>query len=209
MLGTTSLMFILGTCGTLLVIAEATLAIQITKGVVQGSTRLPRLLRIFSGVQLAEVARVAVNNLVTDLLFLYRCYVIWRSRKAVLIIPAACILATVVLTILAWIRHGQGYLVEDFRAPYFMSLGTNALLMCLAVGRIWYAGRGVQIVQSHRGFPREYSTAITLLLESGALYCLCLVLWVISLTATLGLPTESESIFSGITGALVGQVVMH
>ncbi|KAF7364641.1 hypothetical protein MVEN_00333500 [Mycena venus] len=207
MLGTTSLMFILGTCGTLLVIAEATLAMQITRGVVQGSTDLPHLLRVFRGVQLAEVARVAVNNLVTDLLFLYRCYIIWGSRKVVLLMPAACILVTIVLTILSWITRGQVYLVQDPRAPFIMSLGTNVLLMCLAGGRIWYVGRRVQIVQSHRGLPHQYNTAIALLLESGAMYCLCLVLWVISLTTTLGLSTESESIFSGITGALVGQTV--
>ncbi|KAJ7741089.1 hypothetical protein B0H16DRAFT_1757324 [Mycena metata] len=192
MLGTTSVMFILGTCGTLLVIAEATLAIQITNGVVQGSVDSNlRLLRVFRGVQLTEVARVAVNN----------CIVVWGSRKMVLLLPAACILATVVLQILAWIgTHGSEYLVQDLRAPFFMSLGTNALLMCLA-------GRRVQIVQSHRGFSHQYNTAIALLLESGAMYCLCLVLWVISLTTTLGLSTESESILSGVAGALVGQTV--
>ncbi|KAJ7100387.1 hypothetical protein C8R44DRAFT_351765 [Mycena epipterygia] len=208
MLTTTWLMFILGTCGTLLVVTEAALAIRITKAVVQGSTDIPGLLQVFRRVQLTEVVRVAVNNLLTDLLLLYRCYIIWGSKKVVLLLPAACILATVVLSVLAWITHpdGQVYLV-DSRAPFIMTLGTNALLMCLAIGRIWYAGRQVQILQNHRGFRNQYNSAIALLLESGAMYCLCLVLWVISLTSTLGLSTESESIFSGITGALVGQTV--
>ncbi|KAJ6567973.1 hypothetical protein DFH09DRAFT_1155553 [Mycena vulgaris] len=104
--------------------------------------------------------------------------------------------------------HVPVYLI-DSRAPFIMSLGTNALLMCFAGGRVWYAGRQVQIVQIHRGFRNQYNTAIALLLESGAMYCLCLVLWVVSLTLTPspGFSTESASIFSGITGALVGQTV--
>jgi len=208
MLGTTVLMFILGTCGTLLVVAEAALAMAITKGLIQDSPDLPRLGEIFRKFQLTEVARVAVNNLVTDLLLLYRCYVIWGSRKMVLILPGLCILTTVVLTVLVWITypHSSVYLIQDFRAPFFMTLGTNLLLMFLAGGRIWYVGRQVQIVH-HEGFRKQYHTAIALLFESGAIYCICLVLWIISLTTNLDLSVESESILSGVAGALVGQTV--
>ncbi|KAJ7935770.1 hypothetical protein B0H13DRAFT_2304269 [Mycena leptocephala] len=54
--------------------------------------------------------------------------------------------------------------------------------------------------------PNMYNTAIVLILESGAIYCLCLILWVISLT-TLTPTGEFAAIFSGITGGLVAQTV--
>jgi len=206
MLGTTVLMFILGTCGTLVNVAEATLVMGIAKGFIQGSPDVPRLEEGLRRFQLTAAALFGVNNLVTDLLFLYRCYIIWGSRKMVLILPGLCILTTAVLAVLDWITrpHSQVYLIQDVRAPFYMTLATNLLLMFLAGGRIWYVGRQVQIVH-HEGSRKQYHTALALLLESGAIYCICLVLWIISLTTNLGLSLESGSILSGVAGALVGQ----
>ncbi|KAF8215446.1 hypothetical protein K438DRAFT_1955426 [Mycena galopus ATCC 62051] len=80
---TTSVMFFLGTF----------------KGVLQGSNDLSRLVEVLGVPQLTEVVRVTLNNAVMDLLFLYRCYMIWGSKKKVLILPALCILASVVLNV--------------------------------------------------------------------------------------------------------------
>ncbi|KAJ7690813.1 hypothetical protein B0H17DRAFT_1063992 [Mycena rosella] len=86
-----------------------------------------------------------------------------------------------------------------------MNLATNLLLMCLTAGRIWHIGRQVRIV--HQGnVGKEYNTAIALLLESGALYCLCLILWAVSLTDRTHV-NDFECIFSGVTAAWVGQTV--
>ncbi|KAJ7263929.1 hypothetical protein C8J57DRAFT_1333180, partial [Mycena rebaudengoi] len=206
-LATTSLMFILGTGGTLLIVTEVGLVTRFTKTVFQGSpSDLSRLFGVFPWVELTEVVRFTLNNLLTDLLLLYRCYTIWGSKKKVIIVPAVCILLTVVFTPLAWVTHPHtAVTLVDSRAPYIMNLATNLLLVGLIAGRIWHIGRQVRIV--HEGnLGKQYTTAIALLLESGALYCLCLILWVVSLTNRTRI-NDFECIFSGITAALVGQTV--
>ncbi|KAJ7922028.1 hypothetical protein B0H13DRAFT_2317953 [Mycena leptocephala] len=178
LVGTTIAMFLLGTCGTFVVVAMAGVSIRITKAVVEGSTDLPRLIGVLGVLQLTEVVRVSTNNVVTDLLFLYRCYLIWGSKKKVLIVPAFCILATVVLMVISWLTPPDQ--VE------------------------WY--NFVDALADRFSRPNMYNTAIVLILESGAIYCLCLILWVISLT-TLTPTGEFAAIFSGITGGLVAQIV--
>ncbi|KAJ7690817.1 hypothetical protein B0H17DRAFT_1331252 [Mycena rosella] len=131
-IATTSLMFILGTGGTLLIVTEVGLVIRLTKTVFQGSPDLSRLLGVFRWVELTEVVRFTLNNLLTDLLLLYRCYIIWESNKKVILVPAVCILLTVVFTPLAWVTHPHSAVtLVDYRAPYIMNLATNLLLMCL------------------------------------------------------------------------------
>ncbi|KAJ7282295.1 hypothetical protein C8J57DRAFT_1295082, partial [Mycena rebaudengoi] len=180
LVGTTIMMFLLGTCGTFVVVAMAGVSIRMIKAVVLGSADLPRRIGV-----LGELSAVA------DLLLLYRCYVIWGSKK-ILIVPALCNLATVVLTVVVWLP--KPYIHP--RTPCVMTLGTNLLLALLTAGRIWYVGREVQ----------TYNTAIVLMFESGAIYCLSLVLWVISLTTLVNnYNGEFAEIFSGITGGLVTQ----
>lgn len=87
---------------------------------------------------------------------LYRCYIIWDSRKKVLILPALCILATVgqwdlfhpllrkwmywaVLMVLVCLQLYEGTYLIDPRAPFTMLLGTNLLLMFLT-GSLNYIG---------------------------------------------------------------------
>jgi hypothetical protein len=66
MLGTTVLMFILGTCGTLVGVAEAALATGIIKGLIQGSPDVPRLNEAFRIFQLTGAARFGVNKSVME-----------------------------------------------------------------------------------------------------------------------------------------------
>ncbi|KAJ7236805.1 hypothetical protein C8J57DRAFT_1376246 [Mycena rebaudengoi] len=182
LVGTTIMMFLLGTCGTFVVVAMAGVSIRITKAMVLGFADLPRLIGVLDDVlQLTNFVRGLMNT------SLYRCYIIWGSRKKILIVPALCILATVVLTVVSWLP--KAYIHP--RTSFIMTLGTNFLLMFLTAGRIWYVGREVQTVLHHSTLQKQYNTAIMMVVESGAIYCLCLVLW--------------AAIFSGITGGLVTQ----
>ncbi|KAJ7818512.1 hypothetical protein B0H14DRAFT_3147798 [Mycena olivaceomarginata] len=109
-----------------------------------------------------------VNNLSTDSLFIYRCYVIWGVacyRRWVVGISLLLVLFTTIFGIvtssLLWspkisnIVVGTGMIVS------------NLLVTGLTAGRIWWSRRhsvgGEQLV--HR-----YKTAIALLLESSGLY---------------------------------------
>ncbi|KAJ6582905.1 hypothetical protein DFH09DRAFT_278236 [Mycena vulgaris] len=94
LLGATSVMFVLGTSGELVSIVEAGIMIRLNKELIQGSLDFPRSLRSFFRVALFGNMQLVVNNFVTDLVFLYRCYVIWGSKKTVLILPGIFIFAT-------------------------------------------------------------------------------------------------------------------
>ncbi|KAJ7668924.1 hypothetical protein B0H17DRAFT_1142304 [Mycena rosella] len=202
LLGTTSVMFLLGTCGTLVVVVMAGVAIRINKTVVQGSADLPRLAQLLNVLQLTEVVRVTTNN---ESFQLYRCYIIWGSNKKVLVLPAICILATVVLMIVSWLAPLDEAPYIDSRAPFIATLGTNVLLMLLTAGRIWYIARRVRIIhEDHPASRSQYNMAIALILESGAMYCFCLILWVISLTTAVS-PTGESNIAPTLILVRVGR----
>ncbi|KAF7326487.1 hypothetical protein MVEN_02612200 [Mycena venus] len=202
---TTSVMFFLGTCGAVGPVVMTSVTVRIVNGVVQRSSDLPRLVEILNILQLLDVVRSSMNNVVTDLLFLYRCYIIWGSKRKVLILPALCILATVVLNVLVCLKNPQGAYLIDTKAPFIMTLGTNLLLMFLTAGRIWYKGREVHTILGP-AFRKKYNSALALILESDALYCFSLVVWVASLT-TLNSTGEFAAVFAGVTGGLVIQIV--
>ncbi|KAJ7660476.1 hypothetical protein B0H17DRAFT_1145032 [Mycena rosella] len=183
-LATTSLMFILGTGGTLLIVTEVGLVTRFTKTAFQGSPDLSRLLGVFRGVELAEVVRFALNN---------------RIR-----VPGRLITDSMVPSFYAARLGNKGperyfgfshprstATLVDYRAPYIMNLATNLLLMCLTAGRIWYIGRQVRIV--HEGnLGKQYNTAIALLN---------------SINDFIPTQKNKECIFSGVTAALVGQTM--
>ncbi|KAF7344946.1 MYND-type domain-containing protein [Mycena venus] len=187
LLAVTSVMFFLGTCDAVSTVA----LIGIT-------------MRVLNVLRLTEIIRTTLNIVVTDLLFLYRCYIIWDSRKKVLILPALCILATVVLLVTVCLQLYEGTYLIDPRAPFIMLLGTNLLLMFLTAGRIWYRGRGMHTILGPN-FGKTYNSALALILESGAIYCFCAILLVASQTTQ----TEGEfgAIFYGISTGLATQTV--
>ncbi|KAJ7925050.1 hypothetical protein B0H13DRAFT_2314840 [Mycena leptocephala] len=224
---TTLVMFFLGTCGAVVNITMAGVTIRIVKELVRGASQseLSRLTGTFFVLQLTDVVRMTLNKSSSNRLAfcilvllvapthpinersqLYRCYIIWGSKKKILILPALCSLATVVLTVISWLRKpgGQGAYLISFGAPFIMTLGTNLLLMLLT-GRIWYKGRETQIVLGP-AFRKKYNTAAALVLESGALYCFCLIPW----AASQFIMSNSEwvALFAGISGALVAQTVV-
>ncbi|KAJ7205441.1 hypothetical protein GGX14DRAFT_644611 [Mycena pura] len=71
----------------------------------------------------------------------------------------------------------------DPRIVFTLNLFTNLLLMLLTAGRIWWATRGTRDILSPSGvrLPR-YSAAISIILESGAIYCCGIVFQVVALS---------------------------
>ncbi|KAJ7020348.1 hypothetical protein C8F04DRAFT_1144630 [Mycena alexandri] len=204
LLAVTSVLFFLGTCDAVAAVASMGITFRLFKEVVQESSDPLHLLRVLNVLRLIEIVRVTLNIVVTDLLFLYRCYIIWESRKKVLILPALCILATVVLLVVVCLQLYEGTYLIDPRAPFIMLLGTNLLLMFLTAGRIWYRGRGVHTILGPN-FGKTYNSALALILESGAIYCFCAILLVASQTTqTAG---EFGAIFYGISTGLATQTV--
>ncbi|KAJ7618896.1 hypothetical protein DFH06DRAFT_1342470 [Mycena polygramma] len=168
------------------------------------------------------------NNIVTDSLFLYRCFIIWGRRTRVVAAPIFMLLSTAVvgyLTVNQDYRVAAHYLV--FRVTGAMTLATNLLLMGLTAGRIWWIRRDACAVLDSADdatFPhlhlhiKRYNTAIAIMhvpyfnhalcstktssLESGALNCLAILLYMISYS--IAYPNTNTSVVTAIfAGALL------
>ncbi|KAJ7191376.1 hypothetical protein GGX14DRAFT_481452, partial [Mycena pura] len=89
-------MFVLGTTETFLWVWSGAVNISILQELVDTGGHLDQA-DLKSALLTDFVADFvfALNNLVTDFLFLYRCYMIWGSRKTAVILPATLILTTV------------------------------------------------------------------------------------------------------------------
>ncbi|KAF8188251.1 hypothetical protein K438DRAFT_1834116 [Mycena galopus ATCC 62051] len=143
-------------------------------GLNPGSTAAPGLGTYDSLFFAAEVV-FAVNNLTADLLFLYRCYVIWGRQKKVLIVPGALILSTV-----GCISSAQQDLGPTFTASYITAGAGNLTLVGFTAGRIWVKRRDAIHIDTDSNLKNRYSTAIAIIVESGALYCFFAILCAIT-----------------------------
>ncbi|KAF7375326.1 hypothetical protein MSAN_00419500 [Mycena sanguinolenta] len=210
MLMTSSGMFLLATSGLIISIISMTIDIAFLKVIILSETvDTDSLFRANDILRIAYYIRLATNNLLTDLLFLYRCYVIWGSRRTVIIIPGISIVATCLLAYFtlgfdhSLLLSGQGPIL-DLRAPYVVGGATNVLLMCLTAGRIWYKSREARSLYG-KAVRRHYNTVISMILESGALYCLMILLEIFSLS--LSSDSEAVAVFQGVCDGLVEQMI--
>ncbi|KAJ6460454.1 hypothetical protein C8R47DRAFT_1226227 [Mycena vitilis] len=214
------IMFVFATSSTLITIIATGISMRMVYLFVQGfGDASARLLDIYHELALAQDIILAVNNLATDLLFLYRCYVIWGSRKMILVLPSTLILATVgepAILILV-LRHDPDHPVLgcisgleyyklislntyiDQRVPFSMGGVTAIVLMILTAGRIWYIRRQVGNLTGH--VRKRYDTAVAIILESGVLYCICVVIYVISISIKQN--SAFATIFNGVAWAFV------
>ncbi|KAJ7104976.1 hypothetical protein C8R44DRAFT_807365 [Mycena epipterygia] len=209
LLATTWAMFALGTSQTIIWLFTTAISIRLTQVLVeQGSDSdlsLSHLWRVYFALDVAQNIVFVINNGVTDMLFLYRCYIIWGSRWKVVVLPALCILATVVLGFVATVSYDsltQRHYI-DRRLPFIMGVVTNVFLVCLTAGRIWWVRRESRLLRGT--VSREpYHTVIAMILESGSIYCLCMILQVIAQSLA---PSNASNIFLGISTGFGQQVV--
>ncbi|KAJ7504905.1 hypothetical protein B0H11DRAFT_2221093 [Mycena galericulata] len=200
---TSWIMFVLATCGTLIVITTTGISMRMNYLLVRGSTDAARrLLSLYHALALAQDVTLTINNLVTDFLLLYRCYMIWGSRRSFLVVPGLMMLATMVVGCVVVL--GYYHLIElsldiDPRVPFIMGGVTTILLTCLTGGRIWYIRREGRLL-AWQTLRTRYDTAVAMILESGLLYCLCVIIYVISVSIP---SSASTTIFNGVSWGLV------
>ncbi|KAJ7929670.1 hypothetical protein B0H13DRAFT_2310307 [Mycena leptocephala] len=103
---------------------------------------------------------------------LYRCYVIWGFRRKVIIVPALLMVSTFVMGILG--------------ATIFIDVVTRQMIVspAAATNLVLTALTGKSRAASHVGLDRtlrsRYNTAIRLIIESGAIYCITAIFLVIT-----------------------------
>ncbi|KAJ7743603.1 hypothetical protein B0H16DRAFT_1008171 [Mycena metata] len=180
----TLIMVVLATSQVVMQISTAVLAIRIFRlaieGVVWPNGRAFNLTILYDKVYAAGDLVLVTNNVVTDGLFIYRCFIVWGRNFRIVILPALMLIVSTVLGYIAVI--GDDYIYTTIRLDARWALGmiflTNVLLMILTAGRIWWIRRDAALVLDP-AYLRKYDTVIALILESGALYCLTIILYLI------------------------------
>ncbi|KAF7342457.1 hypothetical protein MVEN_01835000 [Mycena venus] len=124
---------------------------------------------------------LVVNNIVTDGLFIHRCYVIWGRNIKVTIVPTLSLIATIVMGSVGASQHDEigGSDHNDYRLAFKMTILTNLTLMGLTAGRIWWIRRDVVSVLDP-SVTHTYDMVIAMILESGAIYCISIILYLIA-----------------------------
>ncbi|KAJ7494100.1 hypothetical protein FB451DRAFT_1215998 [Mycena latifolia] len=141
------------------------------------------------------------SNILADSIFIFRCYAIWNRRRKVIIFPILLTLTVAGLghsnVVLSLVGRG------DLRSGFFflsmgVSLATTFVLMGLTVGRIWWLARAARQVLGQK-VVKKYYTVCAMILESGSLYGVGGIAYIIMLMV---LPWEIT-----MNGAVIGQLV--
>ncbi|KAJ7451578.1 hypothetical protein FB451DRAFT_1283649 [Mycena latifolia] len=165
--------------------------------------------RLFDRIGFAQDVILVTNNAIADGLFIYRCYVVWGCNKRVISLPVLLLLITTVLGYISVYRNdisNPRSHIMDTRVGFAFAIMTNLTLTGLTAGRIWWAKRQLAVVGRSKNSQR-YTTAIAVLLESGAAYCLTLILVILALSAgrkaTVGPAAVLASLSYGAAAELV------
>ncbi|KAJ7087065.1 hypothetical protein C8R44DRAFT_893236 [Mycena epipterygia] len=117
------------------------------------------------------------NTLVADCVLIWRCWVVWNRNWKIVIIPILCTISGAVLGFLTIATEAQFILhpnrnremFADFATPYFiLSLVTTLTATLLIVFRI---------LTMTEGRARGYGRVIEIVVESAALYCIVLIIF--------------------------------
>ncbi|KAJ7346188.1 hypothetical protein DFH08DRAFT_211360 [Mycena albidolilacea] len=158
-------------------------------------------------VSLARQALLAINNTITDGLFvsLYRCAVIWAPSpysKVVVAIPSVLILCTAVVGLYGTFSNG----INSPWVPYFLALLTNFFLLALTAGRIWSKSRNATLALGAKASHR-YNKILEILCESSFLYFIHVLVYMIAIL-TVPILTPLPSLVWGSMAQIVNIVPM-
>ncbi|KAJ6510961.1 hypothetical protein C8R45DRAFT_965752 [Mycena sanguinolenta] len=159
-------MAILGTAQVVVIFAAAVVDARFVQHLVNGEAATQPVLLTTLGRVVSVI--FAVNNMVGESLFLYRCYVIWGSRWRIIVLPASLMVPTFVIAIL-W--GGPPTPLADVRIAYVFGAATNLILTASTSGRILWIQRMTSRAGLRNTARRRARVAIGVILESGAMYC--------------------------------------
>ncbi|KAJ7676792.1 hypothetical protein DFH06DRAFT_613993 [Mycena polygramma] len=202
----TMAMTIFATAEVVLQIYGTFLGLQIVRYGIEGElAAAAETTKEYQRVFTAELFLLFTNNLVTDGLFIYRCFAIWGRDVRIVVLPTLLLFATAVVGYLATYYGADVVNLNhiDARIPIAMTFATNVLLMVLTAGRIWWVRRDACVLES--AHVQKYNTAIAMILESGALYCLTILLYLILYSITS--PNTNTSPATAISETSVIQIM--
>jgi len=206
-------MFILAMTQISLQIATATISLQSVYLAAHSETSTAHwdsLQRMDNILGFVENFLLATNTTIIEGLLIYRCSVIWGThcnKKPVLLLPLFLLLCN---TVLGYITVSRNDLLPpqyhvDTRIVVGSTILNNVLVTGLTVGRIWWTRRHLQTIGQTK-FIQRYNTAMAMLLESSAVYCIGMCVLVVALSigssnARTGFPVAY--VIYGFAGQLV------
>jgi len=186
-------LFLVGTVQTILCIMIAVVSVQIVSILATpfgSTTEISALLHKQNGLNAASEAMFVFNVFLTDLIFLCRCYLIYARQWRVILFPSFLIFLTTVSAVVSLGTSslttplGQKMHLVTAVAGYGIGLFGNLVLMTLTAGRLWWLSRASVHTHLHATLRNRYSTTISIILESGAIYCLCAGLLAVALLSS-------------------------
>ncbi|KAJ3781526.1 hypothetical protein GGU10DRAFT_106762 [Lentinula aff. detonsa] len=148
--------------------------------------------RTYASLTVAADGVYVAANIIADALLLYRCYIVWASRKYIIAIPVLISLINTVIAIIAaaLVKNNAGRLlvtagvknsslqVASIITDAFLSVNlfTNLMLTCLIAGRIWWIARATrQALGVNDSNDKSINSIAAMVLESGLLYPIALI----------------------------------
>ncbi|KAG7098071.1 hypothetical protein E1B28_000045 [Marasmius oreades] len=147
--------------------------------------------RVFPRVMIATTVLTMLANVLADVVLVFRCYVLWDSRKSMIIVPTtACVLSNAIGIVSMAITDsahlspgfalaelgGKATYLQD--AYYIMNALINIVLTSMVARKIWLSGEthSQWHVTTARSLKKRYSSISSIILQSGLIYPLILVL---------------------------------
>ncbi|KAJ7330414.1 hypothetical protein DFH08DRAFT_1022649 [Mycena albidolilacea] len=134
---------------------------------------------VLPSVELTQpIFKLLIAQVITLISFsVYRCYVIWGSKKKPIILPALLVLSTFVVVIVGYTTNKMN---THIRLLIILVAATNLVLTALTADRILWIQRAASHVGLDSTIRARYTRAIAVILESGALYCAVAIFLLIS-----------------------------
>ncbi|KAJ7654041.1 hypothetical protein DFH06DRAFT_521025 [Mycena polygramma] len=174
-------MAILTTADFALLMRGVVLELQRARLEIEGELWSLEAAHTYRSIFLAKDLLFVTNSLVTDSFFIYRCFIIWGRNIRVVVGPLLMLLGSAILGYLA-IYEDISESVSAYHiytpAAVAMGLATNLVVMGLTAGRIWWIRRDASVLKS--AHVKKYNTVLAIILESGAIYCISTLLYLIA-----------------------------
>lgn len=146
------------------------------------------------------------SNIVVGCLLLYRCCMIWGTHpmKYIVALPSLLLLLTIASAISALVPvvWNAGYSTICQVLFYAATLSENVLVTCLLTWRIWQVKRKARDIVS-QDLQRRYSTAISIIVQSGIIYPIFIITYIIFAFNSAKFPLVRRIVFACLT-QLVG-----
>ncbi|KAF7307569.1 hypothetical protein MIND_00551700 [Mycena indigotica] len=129
-----------------------------------------------------EDVSLVTNNLVTDGVLIYRCFLIWGRNYYVIAAPSIMLLLTTILSYLSAVQGDYpqpGGPTVDLRIGFLLGVLTNLVLVGLTAGRILFTRHRARQLGIQADVVRKYNNATAMILESGAIISVWTVIYVI------------------------------